>query len=354
MVKVSIIMPVYNSQNYLRRAVDSIMEQAFEDFELIMINDGSSDKSGDICDAYKERYSNIRVVHKENGGICSARNAGLKIARGEYVGFCDNDDKFLPCLLKDNYVLAKCNNVDLMRYSKIKRVEREDGRIWETQSLLQDMFINKDEFYKHYQNIRREDTVWTALYRREVIEKYNIRFDERIKYGTEDLNFNLRFLMHCQRIGFNSNPYYLWTQRDARSTSRHFHKEFLEQNLINMDLEYCFYSEICKEKVDSTMMNIFLVNTYLYPSIEYMSIKSCSMSLNDKEQYLDCMRHHPLFVRNIDHATLKSAREKSFRAYVFMKLFYARKYKLLIKLFAGAILVLSKFRYKKVEDLAEK
>ena len=85
--KVSVIVPVYNSEKYLPETIDSILNQKFADFELILIDDGSKDSSGVICDSYAAKDSRVRVIHKENGGICSARNAGLKIARGEYWHF---------------------------------------------------------------------------------------------------------------------------------------------------------------------------------------------------------------------------------------------------------------------------
>ena len=148
MVKVSIIMPVYNSEKFLKKAVDSVLNQKFEDFELILVDDGSPDASGSICDEFAEKDSRVKVIHKKNGGICSARNAGLKIAKGEYVGFCDNDDLYLPDLIEDNYRLAKENDVDLMRYAKIKRLEKDDGRVWEIHAKIQDMFIEKTLSYQ--------------------------------------------------------------------------------------------------------------------------------------------------------------------------------------------------------------
>lgn len=88
----SIIVPVYNAESTLQRCVDSILAQTFEDFELILINDGSKDQSGDICDEYAAKDSRVKTVHKTNGGVSSARNAGLRIAQGEYIAFIDSDD----------------------------------------------------------------------------------------------------------------------------------------------------------------------------------------------------------------------------------------------------------------------
>lgn len=346
-IHVSVIMPVYNSEKYLEKAIKSVLQQDFENYELILVNDGSSDHSGEICNRYMESNDKVRVIHKENGGICSARNAGLEAARGEYIGFCDNDDLYLPHLLRDNYKLAKRNNVDLMRYGKIKRLEKDDGSVWETRSQLKDMFIERKEFYKYYQNIRREDTVWTALYRREIIEQYHIRFDERFKYGSEDLNFNLHFLMCCARLGFNSKAYYSWTQRESHSTSRNFQRDYLKKNLINMDLEYEFYSKICQGKVNNIMKNVFLINSYVYPIIDYMAIRSGDMALQDKAEYLEEIRKHPLFDRELSKATRKSVRKRNFRVYLTMRLFYERRYKPLVIILDYGTSFLAVFRFKK-------
>ncbi len=89
---ISVIVPVYNAESTLQRCVDSILAQTFEDFELILINDGSKDQSGDICDEYAAKDSRVKVIHKPNGGVSSARNAGLRIAHGEYIAFIDSDD----------------------------------------------------------------------------------------------------------------------------------------------------------------------------------------------------------------------------------------------------------------------
>ena len=347
MIKVSIIMPVYNSEKYLSKAVESVLAQDFQDFELIMVDDGSPDNSGAVCDSYAEKDARVKVIHKKNGGICSARNAGIDAARGEYIGFCDNDDLYLPGLIRDNYTLAKDHNIDLMRYAKIKRLEKDDGSVWEIHAKIQDMFIEQKDFYKHYQNIRREDTVWTALYRKEVIDQYRIRFDERFRYGSEDLNFNLRFLMHSKRLGFNSKEYYSWTQRESHSTSRNFKRDYLKKNMINMDLEYQFMSHVCGNKVDNVMKNTFLINSYVYPMVDYMSIKACDMSLREKAAYLNHLRKQPLFDKKIPNETLKKMRKNNIRVYITMKLFYERKYKSLICILNYGTALLSKARFKK-------
>ena len=121
-------MPVYNVQNYLKDSVSDIKKQSFSDFELILVDDGSKDGSGKICDQLAAKDTRIKVIHKTNGGICSARNAGLKEAAGEYIAFCDNDDIYLPGLLEDNYALAKKYDADVVRYSRSYRTVK-DGKV---------------------------------------------------------------------------------------------------------------------------------------------------------------------------------------------------------------------------------
>ena len=99
-MKISIIIPVYNVKKYLRECLDSILAQSYKDFEIIIVDDGSTDSSGNICDEYSMKYENIKVLHKNNNGLSSARNAGLDIAQGEYILFFDCDDVVSPIMLE--------------------------------------------------------------------------------------------------------------------------------------------------------------------------------------------------------------------------------------------------------------
>lgn len=103
MAKISIIIPVYNVERYLEKCIDSILQQTFKDIEVVLVNDGSQDQCGEICDRYKQKDNRIKVVHKENGGVASARNAGLKIATGEWIGWVDADDWIEPDMF--NYLI---------------------------------------------------------------------------------------------------------------------------------------------------------------------------------------------------------------------------------------------------------
>lgn len=346
-MKVSVIMPVYNSAQYLSKAVDSVLAQEFDSFELILVDDGSPDESGEICDAYAAKDPRVRVIHKKNGGICSARNAGLDVAQGEYIAFCDNDDEYLPGLLADNYKLAKEYDVDLMRYAKIKRVVKDNGKIWEIVYPIKSGFVSRDAYAENYANIRKENTVWTGLYKKALIDNHHIRFDERFRYGSEDLDFNLKILLRSSRLGFNDKAYYSWTQRDTSSTSRGFHKELLARTRgINALLDYRFLTKTCGGNVDSLVKATFLTTNYIAFVLDYMRLPSCDLTQKEKMIELEKLRRTPLFEEIPSPETVSRMKKENYRIYLTAKLFYERRYSLLILLTEKGTKFLDLFRFK--------
>ncbi len=186
----SIIVPVYNAEKTLRRCVDSLLNQTIDDYEIILINDGSKDDSGKICDEYKSEK--VIVIHKENEGVSKARNKGLDVARGKYILFCDSDD-----YAENNFVEVLCNYsesgaADLvcccfnwMNIATSEIKERETGSD-------KPFILNKNEFLK----LRELDLMacgWDKAYKASIINEKNIRFDENLSCG-EDTSFTLEYL----------------------------------------------------------------------------------------------------------------------------------------------------------------
>lgn len=128
MPTISVIVPVYKVEPYLRCCVDSILTQTFTDFELILVDDGSPDNCGAICDEYAEKDSRVHVIHKENGGLSSARNAGLEIANGDYVYFCDGDDYITETLLEDAIEFLPLYDMVVFNYQKVDEAGRSLGQ----------------------------------------------------------------------------------------------------------------------------------------------------------------------------------------------------------------------------------
>lgn len=243
MVKVSIIMPVYNSEKYLEHAVNSILSQDFDDFELILVDDGSPDNSGKICDDFAKKDKRVKVIHKQNGGICSARNAGLDLAQGEYVGFCDNDDEYLPHLISENYKFADDNHLDVVRYCR-KKITTQDGKIVDETETggFPKCVIKKGDIPKMYQQIKKSrGGVWTGFYRANFLKKYHIKFDESMRFGCEDHMFNLSCYAHCNSIGLNPKVYYAWLQKIEHSTTGKFSINIIDSLKKCIKLEEEFF-----------------------------------------------------------------------------------------------------------------
>lgn len=191
---ISIIVPIYNAEQYLRRCVDSILAQSYTDFELLLIDDGSKDSSGAICDEYAARDCRVRVFHKENGGVSSARNLGLDNAQGNYITFCDADDYVTPNWLVA-YSEAIANNVDLaiQGYYAIdgdntveKLLQPHSGNSIEAKRKLIESQFAQDTYYY----------LWVKLFRRDLLEAYHIRFDEQSVLG-EDTQFISKYLEYA-------------------------------------------------------------------------------------------------------------------------------------------------------------
>lgn len=189
--KISVIVPVYKAEKYLHRCVDSILAQTFTDFELILVNDGSPDNSGAICDEYAQKDSRVCVFHKENGGVSSARNLGLDNAQGEYITFCDADDYVTPDWLMA-YSDSMLHNTDLaiQGYNIIdcdKRIIRhlpsQKGNSIEAKHELIISLICQGMY----------GYLWIKLFRRQIIEENNIRFDIKSAFR-EDEQFFSKYL----------------------------------------------------------------------------------------------------------------------------------------------------------------
>lgn len=139
---VSVIVPIYNVEKYLAECVDSILGQTFQDIEVILVDDGSSDRSGQMADDYAAQDTRVKVIHKENGGLSSARNAGMKVARGQYIYYCDSDDYISRDAIEILYDTAIRNDLDMVLFNADSFVGKED--------VGKEALMQKIDFYKSY------------------------------------------------------------------------------------------------------------------------------------------------------------------------------------------------------------
>ena len=153
---VSVIMPVYNSEQFVGMAVQSVLEQTYKNFELIIIDDGSSDNSGAVCDEYAAKDSRIKVIHKVNGGVCSGRNLGINICQGEYISFIDNDDVYEPNFLAKLVDVAVQTNADLVKCGRNNiKINAEQVILSQKQCYYETSNLSFEEFTNSYYEIKK-------------------------------------------------------------------------------------------------------------------------------------------------------------------------------------------------------
>ena len=181
MPKISIIVPVYNVEKFLPKCLSSIVSQTFKDWECILIDDGSSDTSGKICDEYALLNEKITVIHQENKGVSEARNIGIKVSKGEYIGFVDSDDWIEPNTYEIAYNTAISEKADLVQFG-----------FWANDGILDYLEYNQPEGLFNFCNLRDElwHGVWSKLIKKSVIYENNIKFPIGITLA-EDMYFSI-------------------------------------------------------------------------------------------------------------------------------------------------------------------
>lgn len=209
--KVSIIIPIYNAQANLRRCIDSVLKQDFEDFELLLMDDGSSDASGTICDEYGAQDERVRVIHKKNSGVSDTRNQAIGLAKGRYLQFLDSDDWITPDatgLLVRMAEEQDCEMVIADFYRVIGERVSPKGRIHEAGVLTREEFAlemmeNPADFYY--------GVLWNKLYRRALIEAHGLCMDKDISW-CEDFIFNMEYIRHVKKVYVLHVPVYYYVK----------------------------------------------------------------------------------------------------------------------------------------------
>ncbi|NJE45754.1 glycosyltransferase [Massilimicrobiota sp. SW1139] len=244
---ISVVVPVYNVEKYLEECIESILKQVYTNYEIILVDDGSTDSSGNICDFYALNFPNIQVIHKNNEGLGMARNTGIERAKGDYITFIDSDDYVDENLLLDLISnIKKCNaDVCLGGFKKVsddKKIlftEQYNMAVYYHNGVTNDIFIKMLGSLPNKHDVIRM-SVCNTLFKLSIINKYNLRFLSEREYISEDLLFDLDYYLHANKcillnnINYNYryNPSSLTTsyKKDRfNSTIKFF--EYLEQRL---------------------------------------------------------------------------------------------------------------------------
>ena len=216
---VTIIVPVYNAQATLRRCVESVLNQEFDDFELILADDGSGDGSGALCDGFAQADGRVRVLHKENSGVSDTRNQAMAQARGEYLQFLDADDWITPNATKLLVRAAREHDCDMV-ISDFYRVVGD--RVSPKGDIDEDGPLSKEEFAAHMMENPADfyyGVLWNKLYRRDIVEEYRLQMDPGISW-CEDFLFNLEYIRHVGRVFALQVPIYYYVKTKGSLASQ--------------------------------------------------------------------------------------------------------------------------------------
>lgn len=220
MISVTVIIPVYNNEVQLDRCIKSVLSQTYGKLEIIIVNDGSTDKSGQICDKYANGDSRVIVIHKKNGGVSSARNAALSIAKGDYIAFVDSDDYVSPTYV-ENILNAHSGRewVGLTISSYIL----VDGNE-QTKKTFNNIIYNENNIINaiEEQDLCKRGFPWAKLYDGNVIRKHKLRFCEQVHYS-EDMIFMLSYLRYCKWILFIDKTDYYYVRNIKETLISKFH-----------------------------------------------------------------------------------------------------------------------------------
>ncbi len=259
---ISVLVPVYNVEKYLRRCLDSILCQTYTDYEIVLVDDGSTDTSGQICDEYAGKHGCIRVIHQENAGLAQVRNVSVAAARGEYITFVDSDDAAEPTLLEVlmRDMTAADADVSICSWSEVSddgvRTEltwdgKEEGfKVWETQEAVRTLLYQKGI----------DNNTWGKLYRREVLA--GIEFPAGRIY--EDLAVMYQILLKSRRVCYRPEALYLYTcntsgiSQSAFTPRRMDLIDMAEKMYQDVESNYPDYTAAARSRLLRAYMHVYL------------------------------------------------------------------------------------------------
>lgn len=260
MCKISVITPVYNVEKYLKKCIDSILDQTFSDFELFIVDDGSSDLSGKIADEYAKMDNRVRVIHKQNGGAPSARNAGIKEATGEFLYFPDSDDWLEPNYLKEMYDLAvKTKAQVVISGYTMEYYENNHSQLYtvsEKEQYYSNQQMVRHNIHKYFNNMMMA-VPWNKLYRTDYIHSHALEFP-CVKW--DDLHFNMEVIMDIESIAISSSAgYHFFRSRQGSETTIVFDKLLYSKRREQFEhiLKVYDYWNIDDEEITSTIYGYY-------------------------------------------------------------------------------------------------
>lgn len=316
---VSIIVPIYNAEKNLARCIESVLKQDYENFELILMNDGSKDGSGELCDEYAKKDDRIRVIHKENSGVSDTRNHAIGLAKGEYLQFIDSDDWITPDATGLMVRMAQESNCEMV-IADFYRVIGE--RLAHKGDIREDGLLTREEFALYMMEDPADfyyDVLWNKLYRRDIIEEFKLCMDENISW-CEDFIFNMEYIRHVKNVYALHVPIYYYVKTPGSLVSQGMSiTKTIQMKRTVFKCYNEFYKDIFKEEdYEKRRRQVyrFLVDVAgdggVMPSIMPGAMKlgeeriSVSVGISEKEGiFLDAFRESKLLDRYLQTVALR-------------------------------------------------
>lgn len=281
MLKYSVIIPVYNVENYLHRCINSILVQEYTNLEILLIDNGSTDSSGSICDTYASEYSNISAYHIENHGVGSARNFGLAKAQGEFICFVDADDYLVGNLFSDMENQLD-SGLDLLVFSYYNSLEKNLSETTRSAKILPiEGKKDRNQFIALFTELFLSEmmyTVWNKIYRREFLEGHRIMF-EQYELG-EDVRFNLNVFECVHTISFSQTCYYVYVSGRTGSAMGQYNPYRMRYQLEEL------------EKVDQLMTGWDIHDDQFIDQIKARILMSNIQNISNQKMSLSKKRHY--------------------------------------------------------------
>jgi glycosyltransferase EpsJ len=264
--KVTIVVPVFKTENTIRKCIDSLIKQSLKQIEFVLVDDGSPDTSGIICDEYAVVDDRVKVIHKKNGGLSSARNAGIKVAQGDYIGFVDSDDYIELSMYEVMHNIAELKNVDVVNCGYISESDERVEKL--TSGFRKGIVLNHIDLVEsaqHTENGLQEFWFsWRNIYRRKLLEDHALFFDTDVKYG-EDVNFNLHAFLLARSFYAIDRHLYHYVENPNGLTSMKYRDSLLEhlsmtyQKRVEIYKHFNLDSINCLRGLKTRVCEIFLM-----------------------------------------------------------------------------------------------
>ena len=267
---ISVIVPVYNVEKYMRQCVDSLLNQTLSNIEIILVDDGATDASPKICDEYARKYSSVKVIHKLNGGLGSARNTGMKVARGKYIGFVDSDDYVSVKMYETLLDLAEINKADCA-YCEFTRFWNDTVDVTKQPQKTIKVYSGKEILDSYLLDrvgcspSEKEDcsygaSVGLGLFRNDVIQRSKVEFVSEREFIAEDMIFDIDFIPYCKKIVHTNEALYFYRFNPESLTTQYvpdrFERNVILCNEMNSRLDKTYNADVYKIRLDRYFLKI--------------------------------------------------------------------------------------------------